>query len=398
MSRFEPPRPLEEQILTLIRAGATQSRVELARALNVAPATASTYVDRLVAEGFLSEFKSGEKHLGRPPVRLVLNPAAGEFVGIDFDATKILAVALNFSHQVVRYSENRIESTDSVADIIGKIAASAKTVLSASGVPLLGVGVGVPGFVDQANGISLFYPLVPGWKNIPLARELQDVLGVPVALEHNIRAMALAELWMGQGAGIDHFICLGIRSGTAAGIVREGRLLRGNDGLAGEIGLLPIRPPDGFKMPGKSLRSGRILAQDIISTRAIIRDVEAGLHQGTSSLLQPFRGSVTLEKIIEADGLRDALVRKVMDRALRVLADLAQQLVLHHNPRRIILTGPLTGLGSRLTETLRDKLNELEAYPSDKLPEIVNSQLGVFVGAMGASALAMQLWKPPVVS
>lgn len=398
MPRFAPPSPLEEQILRLIRAGATQSRIELARALNVSPATAASYVDRLVAEGFLTEGRSQEKFIGRPPVRLGLNPLAGEFVGLDFDASKILAVALNFSHEVVRFAEYPINAADTAQDIVAKLDRAARDVLSTTGVPLLGIGVGVPGFLDQKQGVSLSYPLVSGWKDIPLAAELCALHGVPVSLEHNIRSMALAELWMGQGAGIDNFICLGIRSGTAAGIVRDGELLQGNHGLAGEIGLQPIPEPLGFPPPKAAprLSSGRILAQDIISVRAIIKEVEAELRPGVQSLLMPYRGQINLERVIEADCVRDPLARMVVDRALDVLSDLVQQLVLHHNPARIILTGPLTGLGVRLPESVRSRLGELETYPAHELPEIVNSRLGVYVGAMGAAALAIQNWRPAI--
>jgi predicted NBD/HSP70 family sugar kinase len=108
----------------------------------------------------------------------------------------------------------------------------------------------------------------------------------------------------------------------------------------------------------------------------------------------PYRGQINLERIIEADCVRDHLARMVVDRALDVLSDLVQQLVLHHNPARIILTGPLIGLGARLPEAVRSRLSELESYPAHELPEIVNSRLGVYVGAMGAAALAIQNWRP----
>ncbi|EIQ01245.1 transcriptional regulator/sugar kinase [Opitutaceae bacterium TAV1] len=400
MSRSESPPSLEDKMLKLIRAGASQSRIRLARALHVSPATASTYVDRLIVAGFVIESRSAGTVAGRPPVHLELNPGAGEFIGIDFEASRILAVALDFAHRLVRSSEQRIDPGDTPAAIIAKIARATEDVQPPAGAPLLGIGIGVPGFVDQEKGISISWPLVAGWKNIPLAAEMESVFKVPIWLEHNIRSMALAELWIGAGAGIDHFICLGVRSGTAAGIVRDGQLLRGHHGLAGEIGLVPIRPPAGFSLPqGKAgLQSGRILAQDVISARAIVRDVESCLREGQDSALQIHRDHITLEKVLEADGLGDPVAQAVMDRAIGVLGDLVQQLVLHHNPQRIILTGPLTELGERLPRRLRARLDELEAYPVQELPEIINSQLGPFVGALGAAALAIQQWRPEPVS
>src|SRR5881394_2533703 len=109
---------------------------------------------------------------------------------------------------------------------------------------VLGIGIGVPGAIDPKNQVALAYAHIKGWKNIPLGETLTKKFKVDVFLENNIRSMALAELWFGQGRGLENFICLGIRTRIAAGIVAGGHLLHGEGNRAGEIGgwLYPVAP------------------------------------------------------------------------------------------------------------------------------------------------------------
>ena len=101
---------------------------------------------------------------------------------------------------------------------------------------MLGIGVGVPGIIDPVTNVAVRYDLIRGWSNVPLGARLAKRFGVPVFLENNIRSMALAELWFGGGRGLRNFVCVGIRSGIAAGVVVNGRLLHGAQYRAGEIG------------------------------------------------------------------------------------------------------------------------------------------------------------------
>src|SRR6266516_5641555 len=88
---------LESEILKRVRSCPGVSRVSLARELQIAPSTAGNYVARLCAEGFLMESRNGENEVGRPPTALRLNPEGGQFIGVDFEAQNIMAMAVDFS-------------------------------------------------------------------------------------------------------------------------------------------------------------------------------------------------------------------------------------------------------------------------------------------------------------
>src|SRR5438445_1944805 len=235
---------LEAELLRRVRAEEGLSRVELARQLHLAPSTIGSYVDRLITEGFLFEGEKVERDHGRPPTLLALNPQGGRFIGVDFEAHNLMATVVDFSQQPRGQTHKTIHPSDSVEQIIVKIERTIDELIAGRPQDVLGIGVGVPGTIDPQQQIALHYPHIKGWDNIALGERLAKRFKVEVFLENNIRSMALAELWFGQGRGLDDIVCLGIRTGISAGIVVRRHVLHGKNNLAGEIGewLCPVAP------------------------------------------------------------------------------------------------------------------------------------------------------------
>src|SRR5215470_2675575 len=109
---------LEAELLKRVRAQEGLSRVDLARQLHLAPSTVGAYVDRLIAEGFLSERQKAERDFGRPPTLLALNPHGGRFIGVDFEAHNLMATVVDFSQHPMRQVHQTIRPSDSVEHII----------------------------------------------------------------------------------------------------------------------------------------------------------------------------------------------------------------------------------------------------------------------------------------
>ena len=229
----------QADLLQRVRARDGLSRVELARSLNLAPSTVGIYVEHLVEEGFLFEGKAAERDFGRPPTILALNPQGGRFIGVDFEARNMMAVAVDFSQRPLKQFHDTIAVAEPVDNILLKIEHAIETVSADDDRKVLGIGVGVPGVIDPAKGIALSYKHIKGWERVPLVSRLTERFGVPVFVENTIRTMALAELWFGQGRGLRSFICLGVRSGLGAGIIIDGQIFHGADNRGGEIGDWP---------------------------------------------------------------------------------------------------------------------------------------------------------------
>ncbi len=390
---------IESELLKRVRAHPGISRIAHSRNLELAPSTVGSYVERLLAEGFLAESEKVDSEAGRPPTALRLNPEGGQFIGVDFEARSIMATAVDFSARPLKQAHLSIQTSDSVPEIIRKIEQAILEVLPRNRQRLLAIGVGVPGLVDPLRGVAVEYKYIDGWRNVPLAAPLARRFGVPVYLENTIRSMALAELWFGQGRGLRDWLCIGIRSGIGAGIVAGGQLLRGSSYQAGELGRWrcpwPSRAAARLFANGYS-RAGAAMAelQEVASARSIlaawVRTQKGKLGGSRGRAVQPllFADFVCVVQQGDASALR------ILAAAASVLGWALSQLALALNPSRVILAGPLTLLGDALLEPLRRRASGLLKDCGADMPEIVNSTMGEYSGALGAAALAVHEWRP----
>lgn len=389
---------LEAHILKRVRASSGASRVDLARALGMAPSTAGIYVERLIEGGYLAETDKATREAGRPPILLNLNPQAGEFVGVDFEARNIMAVAVDFSDKPLRNAHTQIAETDSVDEITRKIEQTIARVLPSDPKRLLAIGVGVPGLVNSAQGIAIYYEYIANWKNIPLGRHLEERFRAPVYLENCVRSMALAELWFGQGLDINDFLCIGIRSGIGAGMILNGRLYSGAYHSAGEFGHWHCPVVSGKAAAWFAADAAKTPfapeLQEVASVRAILRALGKAIASGEKTILSDRSGSLTFQDVIQAMQQRDPLTLLIISEAAKCLGWAIGQLVLVLDPKKVVLAGPLTLLGENILQPLRAVADSIILSEGSKPAEIVNSTMGEFSGALGAAALAVNEWKP----
>jgi N-acetylglucosamine repressor len=389
---------IESEILKRVRAHPGISRIALARKLQIAPSTIGNYTGRLITQGFLAESEKMDFEAGRPPTALRLNPAGGYFIGVDFEARNIMAVSVDFADRPLKQVHENILESDSVEIILQKIEQAIIEVLPENPGQLLAIGVGVPGFVDPTRGVAIHYKYIKNWQNISLAAPLAKRFGVPVYLENNVRAMALAELWFGQGRGEENWACIGIRSGIGAGIVAGGKLLRGTNYRAGEIGRwlcpLPDLEASRFFVADAMSATAHYELQEIASVRAILSAFERAKHAGENSVLTEQPGPIIFAHVIRAAQQGDHLAEQIIQVAAESLGWAVAELTLVLNPSRIILSGPLTLLGEALLRPLRLRAQEILHVSGTDIPAIINSNMGEYNGALGAAALAVHEWKP----
>lgn len=390
---------LEAEILRRVRARGGRSRVQLARELKLAPSTAGIYVDRLVRDGFLLESAAAERETaGRPPTVLVPNPQGGCFVGVDFEARNLMATVVDFSQQPLRQVHKTIRPADSAQQILAKITQAIEQLTEDDARPVLGVGVGVPGTIDPVNNIAVHYDFIPGWNQVPLGTQLSERFGVPVYLENNIRSMALAELWFGAGRGLRNFVCVGVRSGIAAGVLVGGHLLHGAGHRAGEIGhwVGPV-PEELAEAPPRARGDSRCWPagarlEQVASLTAIVAAAERGRERGLATSLASVSGELTIDDVLNAAREGDGFACSLVSAVARVHGWVAHQLDQLFDPERIIYAGPLADLGDLFLATVRETARQLGDAGHE--PVIVASTLGQYNGAVGAAALALHQWKP----
>lgn len=225
-------------ILAQLGANGPASRAELARVLSLSPALITQLVKDLLADGLLVELEQAPSSGGRPARMLGLATSAGRAIGVKVVADHVAFVEVGIDGQVVRSASEPFDATAStfIAELVERIR---DFIAAGEEVTLLGIGVGVPGSVDRpGNGVVVSTQL--GWNRVDLGDALRRAIGLPVIVENNVNALAVAERLFGLGRSHDDFLVVTIGTGVGAGIVVDGSILRASSGGAGEIGHIPV--------------------------------------------------------------------------------------------------------------------------------------------------------------
>jgi predicted NBD/HSP70 family sugar kinase len=364
-----------------LRRRAASSRSSLAQALGIAPSTGGLYVDLLIDAGYITEAGLDQGAIGRPRRSLALRPDAGWFAGVEFHAARIQAVRVDFAGKVIANEVQPIGASENATEVMARVAGIIAHLSEKTPGRLLGIGIGAPGIVDPEAGIARDYRFILGWRDVPVVQTLSARFGVPVALEHNLRTIALGERWFGGGLALESFVCLGLRTGVGVGVVLDGHLLRGSHFAAGEVGLWPW--PLGSTGPGD--------LQTALSAPAIYRrvtglppaaPVPGDLRVAFTQLAATFAGGI---------GSTDAW------RA--VIQDLGQFIAALHlllDPEAFFLHGPLTALDGPFCEAIAAAAGSFEGNLHRTPVCVLPSQLGEDAGALGAAGLAMERWEPAI--
>jgi N-acetylglucosamine repressor len=369
------------EIIRKVRDYESLSRVELARVLGVAASTIGRHVDSLVAGGYFTETVEPTKEAGRPPTKLRPNPARGCFLGLDFYADMAFATAVDFAQRPIARRKISLKGSQGADSVMQQITDVLVDLQKETQLPLLSVGLAVPGRVDTRNGVGIRYVHVPGWENVPIAEQVGKTMKVPVFIENNIRTMALAERWFGEGQGCQELICLGVRYGVAAGVIRGGQLATGHQELGGEI--------RGWNCPVFDAKAEKW------EWRPGATVEKAGSAGAAAARYAELKGSDTadLDAFLEAVEKEDEVALLVLREIAAVHGWVVSQMTQLLDPEIVVLAGPLTRLGSAYLEPVQSFALQFE---SDYHPgiSIRISELGEFAGAVGAAALALEKWRP----
>jgi predicted NBD/HSP70 family sugar kinase len=224
-------------ILALLGTRGPTSRADVARALDVSPATITQLTRDLIGRGLVVELEHAPSQGGRPARLLGLVRSAGGVIGAKVTADHVAIVDMDLDG-TIRSTTSHPFDPDAVdaLDALGHILGSAVDDHAGN---LLGIGVGIPGSVDsQASGIVEAPTL--GWSDARVGAVLRSALGVPVLVENDVNTLAVAERLYGTGRDHETYLVVTIGRGIGCGIVVDGSVYRGASGGAGEIGHVPI--------------------------------------------------------------------------------------------------------------------------------------------------------------
>ncbi len=263
---------------------------------------------------------------------------------------------------------------------------------------LAGIGISSPGPVDPWTGVVLEPPnLGPQFRDVPIAAELERGLELPAFLDRDTNVAALGEQAFGAARGVDDFIYLTVSTGVGGAIVTGGKILHGPDGLAGELGHVPV------ELDGPRCGCGGIGHVEAIAAGvALAREARAILASGGSDFLAaraaalPAGEELSAKDIAEGAEAGDPACRVVMDRARRAVAAACVGYVNAFNPHRIVIGGAIAEAeGDRLLQPIRDAIASEAFDVVARKVTIVPAELGGDVSLAGAQPLVMSRLSQP---
>ncbi len=263
--------------------------------------------------------------------------------------------------------------------------------LSAEGVDraaVVAIGVATPGPIDARLGVVTAPPNLPGWRDVPLGRMIQDEFGLPTSLENDANAAAMGEHRFGVGCDAEHLIYVTASTGIGGGFILDGRLYRGATGAAAEVGHMTILPHGPLCGCGN-----RGCLEALASGTAIAREARERVARGVATLIaelaQGDSDGISAKMVAQAADLGDAEANEILDQAMIFLGVGMANLVNLFNPQLLVIGGGLTKMGPRLFDPVR-RIVDRRAFPATaSAVEIKRAQLGDDVGLLGAAAVAM---------
>lgn len=305
-------------------------------------------------------------------------------IGIDVGGTFIKAGLVSPDGAVVAKDESASEADRGPDHMIVRMAAAANRLrtIAPKGATIAGVGLGMPGTLSHRDGIVFMPPNLPGWKNVPVAALLRERTGLRVSLENDANCAAVAEFTCGAGRGRKHLVLLTLGTGVGGGIVLDGRLWRGADECAAEVGHTIVQ------VQGRRCGCGQLGCLEAYasasSTAARAEEaMKAGRASSLSNVLQT-KGRVSSLDVVNAAGAGDVLANEIWTETCRYLAIAC--LNLHHtvNPELIVLAGGMCAAGERLLNPVMAAVGELGSRMINKPPMICLAELGNDAGFVGA--------------
>lgn len=367
------------------RSPAGLSRVELATISGLSAQTLSNIARRLLDQDLVTESGKVQNGRGKPRTVLRLNPSARFAVGVHLDPAVITFVILDLSGQVVAHSRRRTPLTPDAEVVIREMGEAVGDLLTEAGVDadrVLGVGVASPGPIDALRGVVVDPPHLLGWHRVPLRESLSAVTGLPVVLEKDVAATAVAEIWGSHSESPENFIFVYLGTGIGMGLVSGGVVLRGTSQNAGEVGHIVVDPDGPYCFCG--LRG--CVAVTCMPQNLVEEAVRAAILPRPVDKADP--GAVEaafLELCARAqDGQADA--RAIIDRSAKRLAKAVSVLTNALDFDRVIFGGPYWPLlADAYLGLVPDTLAELTVAPHSSAIRVEGTAFGTDVGAIGAA-------------
>jgi glucokinase len=315
----------------------------------------------------------------------------GHVIGVDIGGTKVAAGLVNATGEITHQTRTPMVANDAVAGLAAVIASidsvrAAVKLDSESDLPISGIGICAPGPLDPRAGVVINPPNLPGWRNFPLAAEISKTYRLPVHLDNDGNAAALAEALWGAGRDYRNVFCATIGTGIGSGIVFDRHIYHGRTGSAAEGGHMTI------DYRGPRCGCGKLGCIEVLASGpAIARRASEKIAAGRPSAILELAGGridrITSEMVGRAYAAGDLLAKEVLQETALVLTAWLGNIVDLLEPDVMIIGG---GAASMLRPFFKEIENQLPSWcvnsHCQEIP-LVSAHYGADAGIAGGAAL-----------
>ncbi|SEH00735.1 Sugar kinase of the NBD/HSP70 family, may contain an N-terminal HTH domain [Nonomuraea solani] len=363
-------------LLAILRDGRARTRGELAELSGLSRSTVAQRLDGLIDHRWVVAGEGAVSSGGRPAAVYTFNEAGRVVLAADLGATRARLAVLDLGLNVLAERAGELPVDQGPEPTLGWLVTAFEDLLAGIGRDLThvcGAGVGLPGPVEHGSGRPVNPPIMPGWDGFAVPGWLGERLGAPVLVDNDVNIMALGEHWA-AGPAADHLIFIKIGTGIGCGIISGGRLHRGAQGAAGDVGHIRVAASEA------PCRCGNTGCLEAVA--------------GGASMAAALRGAG-----VEAGGSRDvvALMRAGDLRATRLVRQAGREvgavmasIVNFFNPSVIVIGGAVAEAGEQVLAGVRETIYSRSLPLATQHLGIRASELGDRAGIVGAAVMVVE--------
>lgn len=367
-------------ILELIRSNGPISRSEIGTRLQVSLPTVMRIIDDLIAEDLVCHTGTKEWSGGRKRSLVEFNGSGHLVIGLDLGGTKLYGAVTDLNGTILHeahIAHHRTQCEDSyqlLCAFIDDLLACARS----TGLPVRGIGLGVPGIINQQSGVVKLAPSLD-WTDFPLRQRLSERYNLSILVENDVNLAAVGELWFGSETDAESLVLITIGTGIGAGVVINGMVYPGSHDMAGEIGyLLPDRTHLDRSYPGfgalEQLASGTGIAaraRQALNGKRPLEEIEA----------------FTAEDVFAAARRGEPWAQPILSETIDYLAQTIAAINQIFDPDLILLGGGV----SRSADLLINPILERLRGTIPLLPRLGASHLGYRAAVMGSIVQVLRI-------
>lgn len=385
-------------VLSAIRSNSPISLGDLGLRLGLGRSVIAARVAELLQAGLIVEAGVGPSTGGRAPRQVRLRADAGAVIGVDVEATGLRVGIADLHGTILDSTSDAVDVAAGPDVVLRRVESRVDELLARheAADTLWGMGVGLPGPVEFATGLPVAPPIMPGWDGYDVRQRLSARYDVPVWVDNDVNLMALGEMRVSPAArAVDDLLYVKIGTGIGAGLVSGGRVHRGHNGCAGDIGHVAV--PEASTV---ICRCGNVGCLEAVAGGAALaregrRLAETGGSPVMAEMLSAERKFAVSDVSMAAEQ-GDPAACALLSRAGRLVGTTLATLVSFYNPALVILGGGVVNAGDPVLAAIREAVYRRSLPLATRTLRIEPSRLTGTAALAGAVHLVLDELHEPV--